>query len=570
MSQEIAFTPVQRFWRLLQPDHKDVRNVYIYAAFNGLVALSLPLGIQAIVNLIQGGQVNTSWIILVSFVVLGIAVTGVLQIVQLRITENLQQRIFTRAAFEFSFRLPRVKMEALYNHYAPELMNRFFDTIVVQKGLSKILIDFSVASLQVVFGLVLLSFYHPFFIIFGVILVLLVLAIFRFTARKGMTTSLKESKYKYDVAHWLEEMARTNATFKLSGRTDLPLEKTNRHVGDYLEARESHFKVLIQQNYLLVTFKVLVATGLLAIGGILVMQQKMNVGQFIAAEIVILLVMSSVEKLILSLENIYDVLTALEKIGQVTDLELEKEEGMDCSGDGPIAVDIQDVEFTYPKGNKQILNKVNLSLEPGEKLIITGSNGSGKSTLLQVLAGLYEIIQGSITYNGLPLGNINLTSLRSVIGESLTQELLFEGTLLENITMGRPHASFENVQWAVKELGLVEFIKSLPSGYNTVLDPQGKKLPRSVTNKLILARSIVDNPRLLLLEDTLEHIDADERLRLIDFLTSSERPWTMIAASTDQYFASKADKVAIMEDGQIIEIGTYKSLKDKIKKYSYA
>ena len=163
MENNELLTPVQRFWRLLRPDRKEIRNVYVYAFFFGLVNLSLPLGIQSIVNLIQGGQINTSWVVLVIFVIVGIAINGVLQVQQLKIAEHLQQKIFSRAAFEFAYRIPKVKLEALYRKYAPELMNRFFDVVAIQKGLSKILIDFSTASIQTIFGLILLSLYHPFF-----------------------------------------------------------------------------------------------------------------------------------------------------------------------------------------------------------------------------------------------------------------------------------------------------------------------------------------------------------------------------------------------------------------------
>ncbi|MEM9024531.1 MAG: ABC transporter ATP-binding protein, partial [Bacteroidota bacterium] len=460
--------------------------------------------------------------VLTTFVILGVAVTGILQVAQLRITETLQQKIFTRAAFEFAYRIPRIKLEAFYRQYAPELMNRFFDTINVQKGLSKILIDFSTAVLQVIFGLILLSFYHAFFIVFSLILILLVIAIVRFTARKGLVTSLQESKHKYQVAHWLQELARTSTTFKLAGTTDLPLQRVNTHVNDYLEARESHFQVLVRQYSLMVAFKVIVATGLLAIGGILVMEQQMNIGQFVAAEIIILLVMGSVEKLIVSMETIYDVLTALEKIGQVTDLDLESEDGVDlvehCQECG-LEVHLDDIHFAYPENRHNALREITLNLKSGEKLMITGANGSGKSTLLHVLAGLYDVQEGQITYDGLPRGNLGLSSLHTVIGDSLAQEQLFAGTVLENITMGRTTASFDNVRHVVTHLGLEEFIRSLPQGFDTELEPQGKGLPGSIVQKLLLARSIVDNPKLLLLEDAFEHLDETERRRIIDFLT---------------------------------------------------
>lgn len=549
-----TLTPVKRFWRLLNPDRKEIRNIYVYAIFNGLIYLSLPLGIQAIINLIQGGQVSTAWVVLVSVVVAGVAVTGILQIAQLRITENLQQRIFARSAFEFAYRIPRVKMESIYNHYAPELMNRFFDTLTVQKGLSKILIDFSTALLQVVFGLILLSLYHPFFIIFSLILIVMVYAIFRFTGARGLQTSLTESKYKYKVAHWLEELARTGTTFKLAGKTDLPLMRTNREVEAYLDARESHFKILAQQYSLMVLFKALVAAGLLAMGGILVMQQSMNIGQFVAAEIIILLVMSSVEKLVMCMESIYDVLTALEKIGQVTDLKLERTEGVDtiCKQDSEgMEVQLKNINFTYPLGDRQVLSSVSLEVKAGEKVIITGPNGSGKSTLLQIIAGLYDPNTGVVLYNGLAKASLNLDSLRSVIGDRLAHEQLFDGSILENIAMGRPEATFANVQWAIQNLRLEQFITDLPAGYDTHIDPQGRKLPKSIMQKLLLARCIVHRPKLLLLEDALEHLDEEERSAIVNFLVDKQHNWSIVAVSSDPYFQSKADRVGEMNNGVI-------------------
>jgi ABC-type bacteriocin/lantibiotic exporter with double-glycine peptidase domain len=566
MIEEISYklTPTDRFWRLLKPDQREIQNVYVYAVFNGLVNLSLPVGIQAIVNLIQGGQVSTSWIVLVCFVIAGVAITGVLHIFQLRITENLQQKIFSRAAFEFAYRIPRIKMEALYRHHAPELMNRFFDTISVQKGLSKILIDFSGAALQTIFGLILLSLYHPLFVAFSLILIFLVYAIFQFTVRKGLLTSLKESKHKYEVAHWLEEVARTATTFKLAGKTDLPLDKVDKHVGDYLDARENHFKVLVQQYSLLIVFKVLVATGLLAIGGFLVIEQRMNIGQFIAAELIILMVMSSVEKMILSLETIYDVLTSLEKIGQVTDLELEHNKGMAFESKLPkigVALDLENICFSYPDVNSKTLKNLTLNVKPGEHLVLMGPSGSGKSTLLNIIAGLYKVDSGSISFDGIPINNLDLNELRSEIGDCLSQEQLFEGTVLQNITMGRKAATMDNVKWAVENLGLNEFIRSLSEGYETVLLPGGKRLPKSVSQKLILARAIVDKPRLLMLEHIFENIELSQRKQIIDFITDKSNPWTIVAVSANPVFARHCDRVAILANGNIIKTGIYDDVK---------
>ncbi len=207
-------TAMQRLINLLKYDKKDISQIFFYAIFAGLISLSLPLGIQAIINLIQSGRVSVSWIVLVVIVIVGVGLVGLLSLMQLRITENLQQKIFIRSSFEFGFRLPKIKTEELYNQYPPELANRFFDTITIQKGATKLLIDFSTALLQITFGIILLSLYHPFFILFGILLVMLLFGIFRFSFNSGLSTSLKESKYKYKVVGWLQEMARNNFSFK--------------------------------------------------------------------------------------------------------------------------------------------------------------------------------------------------------------------------------------------------------------------------------------------------------------------------------------------------------------------
>jgi len=558
--------PLRRFFRLLQPEQKDIMYIYLYAIFNGLINLSLPLGIQAIINLITGGQLSTSWTVLVIFVMIGIAMTGGLQIFQLTITERLQQRIFTRASFEFAYRIPRIKMESVYKYYVPELVNRFFDTLSVQKGLSKILIDFSTATLQIVFGIILLSFYHPFFIIFGLVLLLIVYLIFRITGPQGLKTSLNESKYKYEVAHWLEEIGRNMGTFKLAGETNLPLEKTDELVSNYVDARKSHFKVLIRQYINMVSFKVLVAAGLLIMGSLLVIDAQINLGQFVAAEIVILLIITSVEKLILSMETIYDVLTALEKMGVVTDLPLEKLDGLEVDEDDEsngMSVKIKNMTFTYPESRNAILRDINLHIEEGQRVCISGYSGSGKSTLIELIAGLYENFSGSLNYNNIPIGNINLENLRSYIGDSLHEEKLFKGTLYENISLGRPRVNMKVVLHAVEKTFLSDFVQNLKEGFNTVIDPEGQTLPDSIKTKIILARSIACRSKLLLITDHLSTLDPIEGGKIVDFLVSKENHWTLVMISNQAEIASKCDKVILMKNGEVIENDNFKNLKIK-------
>ena len=552
MSKNIL-TAWQRLIGLLRLDKRDVFQVFYYAIFAGIVNLSLPLGIQAIINLIQGAQISTSWIVLVVLVTLGVAFAGVLQLMQIRIIENVQQKIFTRSSFEFAYRFPKIKMSELRNYYPPELANRFFDTLTVQKGLSKILIDFPAALLQIIFGLLLLSFYHPFFIIYGILLLILIYIVFKFTAQKGLNTSLDESKTKYKVAHWLQEVARSIVSFKLSGETSHALEKNDTLVTEYLEARESHFRILVIQFIQMIGFKVLVTGGLLLIGGLLVLNQEMNIGQFVAAEIIILLVIGSVEKLITGLETFYDLLTSLEKLGQVVDKELEPQEGeKPFSENEGFTIELDTISYDVPDKNKKILDEVSLTITPTSKILIKGGVGSGKSTLLRLIAGIIEPSTGGIYIDNVSLKGINLNYYRSHLGQSLTDESPFEGTLLNNITFGDKNIPQDQIYWAIENVGLSDFVKELPQGLQTIIYPEGKQIPYTVSKKIVLARSIVRKPKLLILKDSLDQFREKEAIKIMDFLSDPSNNWALMVVSENARWANHCTTVITMENGKII------------------
>jgi ABC-type bacteriocin/lantibiotic exporter with double-glycine peptidase domain len=545
-------TPLKRFYNLLELDKKDVYQIFFYAIFAGLISLSLPLGIQAIINFIQSGRVSASWIVLIILVVFGVALVGILSLMQLRITENLQQKIFVRSSFEFAARLPKIKSEQLYNTYPPELANRFFDTMTIQKGTSKLLIDFSAALLQIVFGILLLSLYHPYFILFGILLFILLYFIFKFSYQSGLETSLKESKFKYKVASWLQEVARNNFSFRNELNYDFALKKNNQIVSDYLNYREKHFDVIKRQFSQLIVFKIIITASLLSIGGFLVLSQEMNIGQFVAAEIIILLVINSVEKIIIGLETFYDVLTSIEKIGQVTDLELEEDTIINndtCYTN--IVLETENIKFRFPDSKKEVLNAISLKIEQGEKIVLDGENGSGKTTLIRLLSGLLQPTSGSFYINDDTFRKINLKQYRSQIGSIIHSETPFEGTILENITFKDTTIPFEDIKWAIDGVQLSSFIKSLPKGLDTRIFPEGKQLSSSNAQKILLARSIIHRPKILFYEDPTDSMDEKVANEIIDFITSDANKWTIVVSSKNPYWKTKCSRKITMQNGFI-------------------
>ncbi len=556
-------TPLRRFFKLLREERKDIFYVYVYAIIVGFISLSLPLGIQAIVGLISGGMIFSSVVVLISLVVIGVVIAGGLQIMQLTLVEILQQRVFAKAAFEYIFRIVRIKPDELQKYHPPELMNRFFDILTVQKGLPKLLVEITGALIQIIFGLTLLALYHPSFLVFAFFVAAVLVVILYYTSPKGLDASLKESKFKYKIAHWLQEVARNVNSFRLAGTTGLPLEKMDKYVNSYLYYRKAHFRILLTQFASIVAFKTIITGGLLVIGTLLVVDKQISLGQFVASEVIIILVVTSVEKLIISMDTIYDLLTAVEKIANVTDLPLEKQTGISrewTDEKAGLSLQVKDLKFRYNKSSDYVLKGIDLDIHSGERLCLVGGGGAGKHTLIKILLGLQLDYNGSVSINQSSIRDLSPISLREAINNNFTTDEIFAGSILENITMGRVGISYKDVMWALEKTGLKDFVDALPEGLNTELIAEGRELSISHAHRLILARCIVSKPRLLVINDHFQEIEISEKVKLLNFLHDKSNPWTLLTVSTDLLFISKAERIVFMEEGLISHQGSYNDM----------
>jgi ATP-binding cassette, subfamily B, bacterial len=536
--------PLTRIARLLAEEKSEISSIYFYAILNGLIQLSLPLGIQAIVGFVLGGALSTSLVFLITLVVLGVLCNGLLQVAQMKIIERIQQKIFVRYSFAFTNHIPRLDLQKIDSYYLPELVNRFFDIPVLQKSLSKILLDFPLAVTQILLGLLLLSFYHPAFIFFGILLVFLLTLIFYLTGDKGFQTSLEKSTYKYQVAGWLEEMARVIKQFKFSAHHGLHQKKADEKVVNYVTARKKHFSILLLQYKVLIGFKVIITAAMLIVGCLLLLEQQINIGQFVAAEIVIIIVINSVEKLIINLDTVYSALTSVEKINKLLDKPAEKEGRFAPANEQPFGVSFRQVSFAYHP-DRPILDNVSFSAGAGAKLCITGKEGSGKSTILKLLTGAYADFTGSILVNEVPIGNYDLASLRSQTGIVLNQQDVFAGTLWDNLTMGNDTVDAAYLSRLSRLTGLSSFIASLKEGFDTPLDPTGKRLPKNVVQKILLVRALAHKPRLLLLEEPWQGFD-EESARQIQDLLLNEVEATVITVTNDPHFIRRCDHTIVL------------------------
>jgi ABC-type bacteriocin/lantibiotic exporter with double-glycine peptidase domain len=554
-------SPVRRFLRLLSTERKDIYYIFFYALVVGGLGLVLPLGIQTTIELVSGGVFFSSIYVLITLLILAVLLTGGLQLVQISLVEYLQRRLFAKASLEFAYRIPRIKTESIMGNYAPELVNRFFDIMTIQKGLPKLLIDLSSAAIQIFFGLLLLSLYHPFFVFFSMVLVTVLVMIFYFTGPRGLESSINESKYKYKVAQWLEELARALNSFKLAGNTDLPVKRTDINVNNYLKYRKTHFNVLISQLSFIIIFKAAVTGGLLIMGTILVVDRQITLGQFVASEVIIILILNSVEKIITYMDVVYDLLTAVDKVATVTDLPLEKVGGIDLPKKlvKGYSVNLKDVSYKYPGGDHG-LNKLNLSIQAGERVCISGPGGSGKTTLTNIIAGLQGGFTGIVTINNYSIRDLDLTHLRDKIAKNISLDDIFDGTLLENITVGKPTEGIDDAINAIEKVGLSDFVNSLPDGLNTHILSGGKGFSSSINQRLILARCIAKKPEMIILNDYFNFMKKSDKVHLIERLVSKDNKWTFIVVSNDPLVMASCDRVVVIREGSLMGEGKFDEL----------
>ncbi len=544
----------KKLFAVLTKEKKDVASIYIYAILNGLVQLSIPIGIQAIVSYVMGATMVTSLYILIGFVVFGTLLAGFFRIRVMQIIEKIQQKIFVEYSLAFAEKLPKVNLAATQKYYLPELVNRFFDIPNLQKGMSKILLEIPTAFIQILFGIVLLSFYHPWFLVFGALVLLLVVIIFKYTSSSGIASSLKESDKKYEVASWLEDIAVSVKTFKINAKNNTHLLGTDNRVVSYLTHRTSHFKVLLFQYWTIVLFKVIITLLMLSIGTYLLINQELNIGAFVAAEIVVLTILTAVEKLIKSLESYYDVITSLTKLNKITDLPEEPNANIELTESKKgMEVVFKDVSIQF-NNNKPVFNQLFFEVKPNSLHIINGALGTGKTLLLNTMAGFYTPINGTIMFDKIPLSNIDKGAFREQTGIYLEDMKIIKGTLLDNITLGTEAFQTQDVLNLAEMWGIEDFPSQFSQGFLTPLSETDTELSFSARKKIMLLRAMLGKKRLLLLEDPLDGMDEAFTQKMLNYLNNLKTSTTIVIVSNNKQFTPLADCIFTTQNNSVIKI----------------
>ncbi len=556
-------TPYQRLGRLIQLDRIDYWVIIIYTILIGLLTLAVPLAAQALVNTIAAGVLIQPLIVLTIGVLGALLFAGILRLFKLVILEKLQQRIFARVSLHLSDHLPQVEYDRIVREFSPQLVNRFFDVLTIQKAMSKILFDGPGAALQVIIALVLMSFYSPYLLAFALFLMIFIIFVVWVLGVGGLKSSIQESTRKYEVADWLEELARCHVSFKMNAASNFSLFKADRLIALYVEARRLHFRVLFRQAMGIYLFQAIASAGVLAIGGWLVINRQLTLGQVVASEIVVVGALEGLEKLIRLMENLYDLLTGLYKVGHLTDMPAERTKGWDlpASREGS-RVECRKVRFSYD-GRHEILSDLDLTIQPGEHVSLVGKSGVGKSTLAMMMCGLHEPTHGLVQINGMDIRDVRLSSLRRVVSLVSSTNEIFAGTIEENILMGRKEIAHEDLQWALDLAHLTEEVARMPKGLQTKVVTEGRNLSRGQLQRLLIARAVISRPQLLILDEGFTGVDENDKLSILNELFNPKYKWTILDISHDPEIVARTHKIHVLAKGHIFESGSLSELTAK-------
>ena len=557
--------PLRRLQALLRTERHDLGVVVVYSIAIGLLSLVLPIAVQSLVNTVAFGSVLQPIVVLTLFVFVALGFSSLMSSFRVFVVEIIQRRIFARVAADVSHRLVRVRADAFDKHHGPELVNRFFDVVTVQKSGALLLMDGLSLAMQTSVGLVVLALYHPWLLAFDLLLLVVMTYVVFGLGRGAVKTALKESKAKYDTAAWLEELASQQLTFKSAGGAEYAMDRGDGLVRDYLLKRRAHFRIVLRQVVGSLLLQALASSALLGIGGWLVIQRQLTLGQLVAAELIVTVVVGGFSKFGKKFETFYDLLAAIDKLGQLIDLPLERTGGEHLPpAEAPAAIKLHNVSFTYPDG-AEILRGCSWEIRPGDRVGLLGPNGAGKSTLVELLYGLRQPDAGVVTIDGLDYRYLSLHSVREHIAV-VHGPGIFTGTIFDNVTVGREGLGVKEVQEALETVGLLHDVQGLPDGLQTTLAISGRPLSPGKAARLLLARAVAAKPRLLILDDALDHLDdVEQRAEVCRSLFRRGAPWSVLCISESPEVLRYCNRLCRIRDGVITEL-TQDSLPEPLAK----
>ncbi|MCR9292860.1 MAG: ATP-binding cassette domain-containing protein [bacterium] len=536
-------SPVRRFLRLLKLDARDVWIILLFASVAGILGLATPLAIESLVNVVSWGIYLQPLLVLALMLMFCLGLSAALRILQTVVVEIIQRRQLVRIVSDLAHRFPRASQSALTGQYPRELANRIFDIMTIQKASATLLLDGVSILLTTLIGMVLLAFYHPFLLGFDIVLLICMVSITWLLGRGGIRSAIRESITKYRIAHWLQDVISYPGAFRVNGGEAMAVDRANRLAAEYVIARKAQFRVVIRQVIFAIGLQVVASTALLGLGGWLVIQGQLTLGQLVASELVVTVVVGAFSKAGKSLEKFYDLMAGVDKVGHMLDVPAEPTNEIDFRGDRPAEVQWSDMRLSSGAANLYVPGN---RIESGAQVVVTGDLGQ-RELFVKALAGLNDPAMGSVEVAGFDAVRLSDgRRLGRAIGLATADEI-FHGTIRENITLGRSQVGRARVRDVMNRLGLWEEVIRLEDGMDTAVQTGGFPLSRTQITLVLIARAIAAEPRLLIIHDLLDQLDGPSLETVWRELTQPNAPWTLVVTSNCERITRLTEDVIDLE-----------------------
>ena len=531
-------TPFRRFLGLLKLESADIWTVVLFALVSGVLGLATPLAVESLVNVVSWGTYLQPLVVLAVILLASLGLSGVLRVLQTVVVEIIQRRQFVRIVGDLAHRFPRAKRDYLKNYYPRELANRLFDIMTIQKATAVLLLDGVSIALTTCLGMVLLAFYHPFLLGFNIVLLFTMISITWILGRGGIRTSIDESVAKYEIVHWLQDVISFPGAFKINGGEDLAVEKANSLAAEYLEARESQFRVVIRQVAFAIGLQVLASTALLGLGGWLVIGGQLTLGQLVASELVVTVVVGAFAKAGKSLEKFYDLMAGIDKVGYLLDIPVDPRRGRLSVDDTACSLEWSDL------GLQAGANKRSISagkIPAGSSLAVTGNDLISKSLFIESLTGLVTPESGIVTVAEMDATQAAAAGKGRLVAVANRIEV-FHGTIAENVELGRVGIGEDRIREVLKAVGLWNVVHQLDNGVSTQLKTGGYPLSEDQIARVMLARAIAARPRMVVIDGLLDALPPTERVEVWQSVRQCCSPCTFVVSTNDANLAAACDR----------------------------
>lgn len=516
---------------ILWPEKNYFWLAIIYGVGISLLGLAVPISVQLLINSLANTALAVPLFTLAALLFALLIISGLLSVLRIHLMEMYRRRFMARLVADVTMRAINAADPFFQDDRRIDLFNRYFELVNMQKAVPSLLIGGFTVILAMLVGFVVTSFYHPFFLAFNLVLIGLLYMVWAIWSRGAMKSSIILSHEKYNAAHFLETVGASNGFYKSARHIDYALNKAEQVTASYVKAHAQQFSYQFPQTIALYFLYAAASAGLLALGGWLVIQEQLSIGQLVAAELILAGVFTGMNNLYSYLDDWYDLVASIEELALLYGLRQEAPAAANLSAPRGGALAMSRVRFTMAAGPCEI----NLEIPQGSRLVCQGVPGMERE-FAELLKRLERPESGLITLGGVDIALMDPLAVRSDI-IVLDRATIVESTIADYLRLANPDKNAAEQMAALRLVGLEDRLAFLPDGIHTRLSTTGAPFTIAKMMQLKLAAAILSEPRILVMSPLFDTVSRPRLKAVIEHFRTTD--------TTILYFSNRPEDLVL-------------------------